>query len=323
LRSAVEGASAKSILAQEQVDTQKNKSQAIISQAGAKNDIETANKQIGLLGSKIQEKINPMMDFKNKGTFESPRAFEQRVRGLQDISKSISGSKEVTSESLKKANIKDSDPLKQLVDQYNQQISTLEISKSAVDKATNSIKTFDSQLQTLNSKITEVNNNLDQTTNNNGYKPLPPSVAAAQAKLFKTTPEQLEAQRRSYSTPAINQTMQQTPAERQKLLEYWKNYNPQNKTNAPSKVDFGGKVQLEKPETPLDLQVNGSISINEPTFTVRIDPNSDLSSAVTPVVEQWLSSTQGVLNEKFNNDIRKLQEDITSLGGQRKAPALF
>jgi len=152
---------------------------------------------------------------------------------------------------------------------------------------------------------------------------LPPSVAAAQAKLFKTTPEQLEAQRRSYSTPAINQTMQQSPAERQKLLEYWKNYNPQNKTNAPSKVDFGGKVQLEKPETPLDLQVNGSISINEPTFTVRIDPNSDLSSAVTPVVEQWLSSTQGVLNEKFNNDIRKLQEDITSLGGQRKAPALF
>jgi TP901 family phage tail tape measure protein len=323
LRSAVEGASAKSILAQEQVDTQKNKSQAIISQAGAKNDIETANKQIGLLGSKIQEKINPMMDFKNKGTFETPRAFEQRVRGLQDISKSISGSKEVTSESLKKANIKDSDPLKQLVDQYNQQISTLEISKSAVDKATNSIKTFDSQLQTLNSKITEVNNNLDQTTNNNGYKPLPPSVAAAQAKLFKTTPEQLEAQRRNYSTPAINQTMQQSPAERQKLLEYWKNYNPQNKTNAPSKVDFGGKVQLEKPETPLDLQVNGSISINEPTFTVRIDPNSDLSSAVTPVVEQWLSSTQGVLNEKFNNDIRKLQEDITSLGGQRKAPALF
>ena len=323
LRSAVESASAKSILAQEQVDAQKKKSQAVISQAGAKNDIETANKQIGVLGSKIQEKITPMMDFKNKGMFESPRAFDQRVGGMQDILKSISGSKQVTDESLKRANIQGNDPLKQLIDQYNQQISVLDISKSAVENATNSIKTFESQLGSLNGKITELNNNLDQTTNTNGYKPLPPNVAAAQAKLFNMSPEQFEAKRKSYYTPAINQTMQQSPAERQKLLDYWKNYNPQNKNNAPSKVDVGGKVQVEKPETPLDLQVNGSISINEPIFTVKIDPNSDLSSAVTPVVEQWLSQTQGALNEKFNNDIRKLQEDITSLGGQRKAPALF
>jgi len=323
LKSIIEGASAKSILAQEQVDAQKNKSQAIISQAGAKNGVKTANEQIGLLAPKIQEKIDPMMDFKNKGIFESPRAFEQRRAGLQDILKSISGSKPVSNESLKRANIQGSDPVKQLIDQYNEQVTTLEVSKSAIENATSSIKIFESQLQSLNGKITEVNKNLDNKANTNGYKPLPANVAAAQAKLFNSTPEKIEAERKRYYTPAIDQTMQQDPAQRQKLLEYWKNYNPQNKNNSLNKVDVGGKVQIEKPETPLDLTVNGSISINEPTFTVKIDPNSDLSSAVTPVIEQWLSQTQGTLNEKFNNDIRKLQEDITSLGGQRKAPALF
>jgi TP901 family phage tail tape measure protein len=89
---------------------------------------------------------------------------------------------------------------------------------------------------------------------------------------------------------------------------------------APQKYDVGGTVQVEKPDSPLDLNVGGQISFQEPTFTVKIDPASDLTSAVTPVVQDFLTKTQEALNEKFKSELDSLKDQIVQLGGQRKAP---
>ena len=94
----------------------------------------------------------------------------------------------------------------------------------------------------------------------------------------------------------------------------------QNPFGGNQKVDVGGTVKIEKPENPLDLNVGGLISFDQPTFTIKIDPDSDLTSAVTPVVQEFLDKTQNALNNKFDNDIQKLREDMVKLGGQRSAP---
>lgn len=106
---------------------------------------------------------------------------------------------------------------------------------------------------------------------------------------------------------------------RENLQRYQQPFNNQNiPGNNPLNLD--GKIELIKPESPLDLNVGGKIKFEEAKVKVEIDEGSNLADVVTPVVENWLRETQGIINRRMEQEIQKLQEQVIGLGARRSSP---
>ena len=324
LKDTLESAGAKYGLLQEKTDLQKKISEETIRKGGAEFNIQESQARIQDLSETLISNLQPFLTRRGDADIGySPRETDQRGRQLKEVVDQIKAGQKISLKNVSALDEKTKSRLAELSEAYNTQVSTLETSKLSLQSATESLKQFQTQIDALNINLKNLIPQDQAPVEKNSYVPLDPKTAEAQAKLFNTTPEEIERKRKSLATPQINQTTQQSPNDRQRILDYWKNYNSTKQGSANAgKVNLQGTVKVEKPDSPLDLNVAGQIKIEQPVVTVKIDPGSDLTTVVTPVVQEWLDQTQGVLNEKFDSEIKKLKQDIVSLGGPRSAPSL-
>jgi len=97
-----------------------------------------------------------------------------------------------------------------------------------------------------------------------------------------------------------------------KLGEF--NITPIGNLGKPQTVQ--GSVDLILPEDQLQMNVGGNISLNMNQVEVVLSPNSDLTTLVTPIVQDFLNQSKIEMENKFNNEIFKIREEA----GLRRQP---
>jgi TP901 family phage tail tape measure protein len=80
-----------------------------------------------------------------------------------------------------------------------------------------------------------------------------------------------------------------------------------------------GSVDLNIPNNLLALNVNGKISVEGGNVEVTLSPNSDLTTLVTPIVNNFIDIAKQDIKNEFNNRILKLREEA---GLRREATAV-
>lgn len=80
-----------------------------------------------------------------------------------------------------------------------------------------------------------------------------------------------------------------------------------------------GSVDLNIPNNLLALNVNGKISVEGGNVQVTLSPDSDLTTLVTPIVNNFINVAKQDIKNEFNNRILKLREEA---GLRREATAV-
>ena len=80
-----------------------------------------------------------------------------------------------------------------------------------------------------------------------------------------------------------------------------------------------GSVDLNIPNNLLALNVNGKISVEGGNVEVTLSPDSDLTTLVTPIVNNFIDIAKQDIKNEFNNRILKLREEA---GLRREATAV-
>ena len=80
-----------------------------------------------------------------------------------------------------------------------------------------------------------------------------------------------------------------------------------------------GSVDLNIPNNLLALNVNGKISVEGGGVEVTLSPDSDLTTLVTPIVNNFMNIAKQDIKNEFNNRILKLREEA---GLRREATAV-
>ena len=80
-----------------------------------------------------------------------------------------------------------------------------------------------------------------------------------------------------------------------------------------------GSVDLNIPNNLLALNVNGKISVEGGNVQVTLSPDSDLTTLVTPIVNNFINIAKQDIKNEFNNRILKLREEA---GLRREATAV-
>jgi hypothetical protein len=80
-----------------------------------------------------------------------------------------------------------------------------------------------------------------------------------------------------------------------------------------------GSVDLNIPNNLLALNVNGKISVEGGGVEVTLSPDSDLTTLVTPIVNNFIDLAKQDIKNEFNNRILKLREEA---GLRREATAV-
>jgi hypothetical protein len=91
-------------------------------------------------------------------------------------------------------------------------------------------------------------------------------------------------------------------------------------TNVASALQpLKGSVDLNIPNNILALNVNGKISVEGGGVKVTLSPDSDLTTLVTPIVNNFINIAKQDIKNEFNNRILKLREEA---GLRREATAV-
>jgi TP901 family phage tail tape measure protein len=91
-------------------------------------------------------------------------------------------------------------------------------------------------------------------------------------------------------------------------------------TNVASALQpLKGSVDLNIPNNILALNVNGKISVEGGGVEVTLSPDSDLTTLVTPIVNNFIDIAKQDIKNEFNNRILKLREEA---GLRREATAV-
>ena len=80
-----------------------------------------------------------------------------------------------------------------------------------------------------------------------------------------------------------------------------------------------GSVDLNIPNNLLALNVDGKISVEGGNVEVTLSPDSDLTTLVTPIINNFMNIAKQDIKNEFNNRILKLREEA---GLRREATAV-
>jgi TP901 family phage tail tape measure protein len=86
--------------------------------------------------------------------------------------------------------------------------------------------------------------------------------------------------------------------------------------NLAGQQNLQGAVDVNIPNNNLSMNVDGAINFNPGKFEITFAPNSDLTTLVTPVIDEWWAQAQTSIKEEINNRIFKIREEA----GLRKEP---
>jgi TP901 family phage tail tape measure protein len=134
-----------------------------------------------------------------------------------------------------------------------------------------------------------------------------------QISIIETSRQSIQA-----SSQALDQLNARATDTAAALLSLGQNVTPIGALAGPQVVQ--GSVDLNIPNNLLELNVGGNISFDGGRVEVVLSPESDLTTLVTPIVNDFLSQAKRDLQTEFNNQIFKVREEA---GLRRQAVPLL
>lgn len=98
------------------------------------------------------------------------------------------------------------------------------------------------------------------------------------------------------------------------LLSLGQNITPIG--NLATQQTLQGSIDLKIPNNLLELNVGGRISFDGGAVQVTISPESDLTSLMTPIVNNFISQAKSDIESEFNSQISRIREEV----GLRRQP---
>ena len=103
------------------------------------------------------------------------------------------------------------------------------------------------------------------------------------------------------------------------LVELKQNVTPIGALVPTAPQTLQGAIDLKIPNNLLEMNVGGQISFGGGTVQVKISEDSDLTSLVTPIVNEMMAQAKNDIQSEFNNRIFKIREEA---GLRREASSL-
>jgi TP901 family phage tail tape measure protein len=103
------------------------------------------------------------------------------------------------------------------------------------------------------------------------------------------------------------------------LIELKQNVTPVGALVPTAPQTLQGAIDLKIPNNLLEMNVGGQISFGGGTLEVKISEDSDLTSLVTPIVNEMMAQAKNDIQSEFNNRIFKIREEA---GLKREASSL-
>jgi TP901 family phage tail tape measure protein len=123
------------------------------------------------------------------------------------------------------------------------------------------------------------------------------------------------------STQALEDLNSQIVYAADNLFKLGQTVTPVGNLANPPNQNIKGSVDLNIPNNNLLMNVDGTVNFNPGKFEITFAPDSDLTTLVTPIIDEWWKQAQVGVKQELNNrifDVRKdagLRKEPISVGG--------